>query len=258
MNQIKPSKTHPFWRYMALGLLALVILGAAGFLVWAANPAQPESRALDSLTSTAAVQYDRVNQWLVFTPQNTAANTGLIFYPGGRVDPRAYAPQAQAIAENGFLVIVVPMPLNLAFLASNRAAEVVRQFPSIENWVVGGHSLGGAMAAQFAAEHPQAVDGLALWAAYPAESNDLTGQDLDVISIYATQDGLATEAEIAASRDRLPEETVFVEITGGNHAGFGWYGPQSGDGTAEISQERQQALVVTASVRFLESFSESK
>ncbi len=258
MNQIKLSKNHPLWRHAALGLLALLILGTAAFLIWAANPAHPEPDALDSLTSTAAVQYDSVNGWLVFTPQNMVTETGLIFYPGGRVDPRAYAPHAQAIAKEGFLVIVVPMPLNFAFLGLNQASEVIQRFPAIQTWAIGGHSLGGAMAAQFAEVHPETIDGLVFWAAYPAGSNDLTDNNLDVISIYATRDGLATETEITASRTQLPEDTTFVEITGGNHAGFGWYGPQSGDGAAEISQEQQQALVVSATTQFLGSLSDSK
>jgi pimeloyl-ACP methyl ester carboxylesterase len=175
----------------------------------------------------------------------------LILYPGGRVDARAYAPAARAIAEAGYLVAIAPMPLNLAVFAPDRAAEVMQAFPEIEQWAVGGHSLGGAMAARFADQHPEAVDGLVLWAAYPAESNGLSDESLEVASISGTRDGLSTPAKIEASRELLPADTEWVAIEGGNHAQFGWYGPQSGDGKADVSREDQQQKIIDATIDLL-------
>jgi dienelactone hydrolase len=143
------------------------------------------------------------------------------------------------------------MPLNLAVFAPDRAAEVMAAFPQIGRWAVGGHSLGGAMAARFALQNPDAVQGLVLWAAYPASTDDLSGHPLAVASIYGTLDGLATEDKIAASRPLLPGNTLWVAIEGGNHAQFGWYGPQSGDGTATISREEQQRQIVAATLELL-------
>ena len=110
----------------------------------------------------------------------------------------------------------IRVPLNLAFFAPDRAAEVMAAFPEVEHWAVGGHSLGGAMTARFAHQNPGAVAGLALWASYPASSDDLSGNDLAVASIYGTRDGLATGDEIAASRPLLPPDTRWTAIEGGN------------------------------------------
>jgi pimeloyl-ACP methyl ester carboxylesterase len=117
--------------------------------------------ALAALESDAGVLVETA-PWLVFRPANQDPSIGLILYPGGRVDPRAYAPTARALAEEGYLVVIVPMPLNLAVLAPGRAAEVMAAFPGIKSWAIGGHSLGGAMAANFAHSNPGAVRGLGL------------------------------------------------------------------------------------------------
>src|SRR5512139_979478 len=220
-----------------LPLLVILILG--GFVIWASTPAGPMPEALAALESDAAVQVE-TEPWLVFRPLADNLAVGLVLYPGGHVDPRSYAPAAHALAEEGYLVVIVPMPLNLAVFAPDRAAEIMTAFPEIGHWAVGGHSLGGAMAARFAYQNPEAAQGLALWAAYPASTDDLSGHPVAVTSIYGTLDGLATEDKIATSRPLLPGNTRWVAIEGGNHAQFGWYGPQSGDGTATISREEQQ------------------
>jgi pimeloyl-ACP methyl ester carboxylesterase len=143
------------------------------------------------------------------------------------------------------------MPLNLAFFAPNRAAQVMTAFPGIDSWAVGGHSLGGAMAANFARRNPQAVRGLVLWAAYPAASDELSDYQLAAVSIYGTRDGLATPDKIDASRQLLPPDTQWIAIEGGNHAQFGWYGLQAGDNEATISRKEQQAQVFAATRQLL-------
>jgi hypothetical protein len=238
-------------RYLGFIVLALVIFGLAGFLIWASNPAEPQPEARLSLSDTPEIKFTIIDDWLVFEPTDSVPTTGLIFYPGGRVDPRAYAPHARAIAAEGFTVVVVPMPLNFAFLGINRATQVIEAFPGIKHWAVGGHSLGGAMAAEFVKDHPQEIDGLALWASYPAENTDLSALEIQAMSIYATNDGLATAEEVLSARPRLPAGTRFVEIPGGNHAGFGWYGPQGGDGELEITKLTQQSQIVESMVFFL-------
>jgi dienelactone hydrolase len=188
---------------------------------------------------------------------NSEPSAGLILYPGGRVDLRSYAPTAREIAAQGYLVVVVPMPLNLAFFAPDRAAEVIAAFPEVDRWAIGGHSLGGAMAARFAHRYPSTVHGLVLWASYPAASDDLSARgDLAVASIYGTLDGLATEDEIAASRPLLPPDTRWVAIEGGNHAQFGWYGPQRGDNPATISREAQQQETIAGTLALLAALGE--
>ena len=166
-------------RVAAVLLLAL-LLAVVGFVVWASVVPAPEAPALAALQPDEAVRVES-GEWLVFTPVGEAPTTGFIFYPGGRVDARAYAPLARGIAAEGYRVVIVPMPLHLAVLAPNRAAKVIAAFPEVTAWAVGGHSLGGAMASHFAAAQPQAVRGLVLWAAYPAESDDLSAQALAVV-----------------------------------------------------------------------------
>jgi len=232
-------------------LLPLVlILALGGFVIWASTAAAAMPEALAALQSDAQEQV-QTEPWLVFRPMGDQPTVGLVLYPGARVDRRAYAPAARALAREGYLVVIVSMPLNLAVLAPDRAAEVMAAFPEIGHWAVGGHSLGGAMSARFAYQHPEAVQGLVLWAAYPASTDDLSGYSLSVTSIYGTRDGLATEDKIAASRPLLPPDTSWVAIEGGNHAQFGWYGPQSGDGSATISRHEQQKQIVAATLALL-------
>jgi pimeloyl-ACP methyl ester carboxylesterase len=250
MSETKHNRKRN-WKYLGLGLLTLLALVVLGFVIWASQPLAPEARALDALASNSRVAFQETNQWLLFEPLDEQTGIGLILYPGARVDYRAYAPHARDIAQAGFTVVIVKMPLNFAFFGINRAEDVISAFPEVEGWAVGGHSLGGAMAAQFASTNTPVVDGLVLWASYPADSNDLSSQNLSVISIYASEDGLASLEEIESSRELLPSSAIFVEIQGGNHAGFGWYGDQNGDGQALVSKEDQQRQIVDATVEFL-------
>jgi pimeloyl-ACP methyl ester carboxylesterase len=240
------------WRRVLIGIAVLVLAASAAFVVWGLTPARPMPEALAAIESGELVTVS-LDRWMVFEPTDGAHQTGLIIYPGGRVDPRAYAPAARAIAERGYRVVIVPMPLNLAVFAAGRAAEVMHTYPATTTWAVGGHSLGGAIAALFADENPQLVKGLALWASYPAESNDLSQSGLRVVSVYGTRDGLATREKIDASRALLPASTEWVEIDGGNHAQFGWYGAQSGDLPATITRPAQQEQIVAATLRLLEA-----
>ena len=233
-------------------MAAVLILGGAGFVAWAEAVPAPEPTALAAMLSGPDVQVS-TDRWLAFAPAGPlTATTGLVFYPGGKVDPRAYAPQAHAIAAAGFLVVIVPVPLHLAILAPEAAAPVLAAYPSISHWAVGGHSLGGVMAAHFAHAHPQSVQGLALWASYPQAGDDLSQRALAVVSISGSRDGLSTPAKIEASRPLLPASTTWVVIEGGNHGQFGWYGPQTGDNPAAIDHAAQQAQTVAATVALLQ------
>jgi len=235
---------------LVLAVLGLIILLVAGFVLWGKTPAQPMPEALAALQSDAQVAVT-TGQWLVFSPAQLQPTTGFIIYPGGRVDYRAYAHAAHQIASQGYLVVIVRMPLNLAVLGIYSAQDVQSAYPQIQHWAVGGHSLGGAMAATYAKTHPDTVQGLALWAAYPASSDDLSQTTLRVVSIFGSLDGLATGEKMDVSRPLLPADTTWVNISGGNHAQFGWYGKQAGDNPASISRSEQQAQVVAATLEML-------
>lgn len=233
-----------------LVFLSIIVIALIGFVIWAQTPLGPMDEATMALESDSRVQVI-TSTWLEFKPEDSHPVTGLILYPGGRVDPRSYAPLARSIAEEGYLVIIVPMPFNLAVFSPNRASQVIRAFPDIEMWAVGGHSLGGAMAASFTKSHPELVSGLVLWASYPPESTDLSGFNLEVVSIYGSNDYVLSTEGLENSRTLLPKTTSWVLIEGGNHAQFGWYGTQPGDGEATISRIEQQAQVLTATAELL-------
>lgn len=238
------------WSRLGIGLALLFILPIGGFVLWAETPLGPMPEALRALTDDAAVGVT-TRPYLVFDPLAVSPSLGVILYPGGRVDPRSYAPLAHQIAAEGYRVIIPPMPLNLAVFSPNAAAQVMDAYPQASRWVIGGHSLGGAMAANYIYNHPEdkRIVGLLLWASYPAENNPLHNRDLPVLSIYGTAD-MGREA-IEASLARLPSTTRWVVIEGGNHAQFGWYGSQPGDGVASLSREAQQAQILAETLEFL-------
>jgi pimeloyl-ACP methyl ester carboxylesterase len=238
-------------KLFSLVLIAGLFIILAGFFIWAETPLGPMPEALAALQSDGAVRV-QTEPWLEFWPQDRRPDSGVILYPGGRVDPRSYAPAARALAEAGYLAVIPPMPLNLAFFDLNIAAEIIAAYPQIETWIVGGHSLGGVAASTFVAGNAGLADGLFFWASYPAGDALVGSTETAVTSIYATNDGLTTLEDIEASRANLPANTRWVEIAGGNHGQFGWYGDQPGDGQATISRQEQQEQVLTATAEMLE------
>jgi pimeloyl-ACP methyl ester carboxylesterase len=189
---------------------------------------------------------------LAFTPTTDTAGVGLLFYPGALADPKAYGPMARAVAEAGYAVVILKLPFRLAPFERHREqlAQRTRAFIRGEGerraWVVGGHSKGGALAAMFARDHEPDVAGLLLIGTSHPREDDLSMLDLDVTKVYGSEDGLATEDEVRQYAANLPQTTHWARVEGGNHAQFGWYGWQFGDGRAQISRTEQQAVTVRA------------
>jgi hypothetical protein len=238
-------------RYLLMALLALTALGILAFVVWAATPLGPMDEALAAIQPDNQVDVS-TSSWMEFQPRQSQPQVGLILYPGGRVDHRSYAPIARQIAGQGYLVVIARMPLNLAIFNPNKAKDIIAAHPNIDAWAVGGHSLGGAMAAAFSSSNAELVEGLVLWAAYPPTSSDLSLLPLQVASIYGTRDNVLSLEQLEDTRALLPENTYWTVMEGGNHAQFGWYGNQPGDGSASISREEQQEQVLRATVKLLE------
>ncbi len=238
-------------RLLLVRLIALALAIVLGLLLYFGQPVGellPEARA--ALESDARVQVER-GPSLVFRPVQAEPATGLIFYPGGRVSPEAYAPLGRAVAEASHLAVIPAMPLNLAVLNPNAAGGLMEAHPQVKTWVIGGHSLGGVAAARYAHDNPERVDGLLLIAAYPEAGVDLSGRGLPVAIIYAELDGLSTVAEVEASFASLPADSAKRKIAGGNHAQFGWYGPQSGDNPARIGRDEQARQTLDAVLELL-------
>ena len=198
---------------------------------------------------------------IVFRPA-TSEPVALIFYPGALVDPEAYAPMARAIAEAGFEVAIIKVPLRMAVLESQleevrSRTMTYRGDSDAEILVLGGHSKGGAMAAEFIGGWTDLFDGLLLVGTSHPRETDLSYLEIDVTKIHGSEDGLASEDEIRGFAPNLPAGTHYVRIDGGNHAQFGWYGSQFGDGTARISRQQQQDLLIEAVLAQLRRVSKS-
>lgn len=233
-------------RVAALVAAALVVVLVGGFYAWtrvARYAAFPEAVAV-------AEAAERVRGWTVFAPEGEPI-AGVVFYPGGLVDPVAYAPLLRRLADGGVLAVLVPMPLDLAVFGIGRAADVIAAYPNVDTWAIGGHSLGGAMAAEFVKGNPTAVAAIVLLASYPAASTDLSELPIRAVSTYGSENGQTPPEGFEGAMVRLPPGSELVEIEGGNHAGFGHYGPQAGDGVAAIDHEEQQRQTAETVLAFL-------
>lgn len=229
----------------------IFVAAGLGLILWGNDAYPPQQPALDALQSDLQVTVTQHKGVITFEPVAMQPKTGFILYPGGRVDYRVYAPVLHRIAAQGFFVAVVKVPLNFAIFDVDAAQAVIDQYPQIEHWVVGGHSLGGVAAASYASGRLDVVKGLVFWASYPADDS-LSTAALPVLSIYGTNDMAGMEV-FDQSRSQLPAETQFVIIQGGNHAQFGSYGPQAGDNPADIPAEEQWSQIAEATSAFLEA-----
>lgn len=221
------------------GVATVLALLLAGALLWA-RPFPAADAAMSAVAGAPTVQVSESRAAIRFHP-NVPTGSGLILYPGARVDPRAYAVLAGDIAAAGHPVVVVKCAFDIALLCGTP------DVPNDRVWAVGGHSLGGVAAAR----QVEATDaaGLVFWASFPAD--DQSGLSIPVASISGTEDGLSTPADIANSAANLPPTAVFTAIEGANHAHFGDYGEQSGDGTATIDRSAAQAQIVAATIALL-------
>ena len=237
-------------RFTFIGFISIIIIGVLGMLVWSKTGTYPARMvALSALESTDRVTITH-DKWIVFKP-NMETETGLIFYPGGLVEPTAYAPILHQIAEKGVLVIITPMPLNLAIFNTGAANAVIDAYPYISTWIIAGHSLGGASAAIFAENNPKRIDAIALWDSYPPDSADLSDNTISVISIFGTRNNFPNTENFDDKKHLLPADTIFIEIEGANHAQFGDYGPQKGDVVASISLAEQHEHVAEIMLDFI-------
>ncbi|MEC5148392.1 alpha/beta hydrolase [Cryobacterium sp. GrIS_2_6] len=225
-------------------------------LAWWLVPLSAVEPALSAMDSDTSVTVTETADQIVLQPTGTASNVGVFFQPGARVDARAYAAMLRPLAEAGHVVVIPKQPFGIAFLSTGAFGSARAAHPPVARWVVGGHSLGGTVAAMdaqsFAGASTDPVVGLLFFASYPA--NDLSGLGASVLSISGTNDGLATPDKISTSKASLPADARYLVIEGGVHAFFGDYGPQSGDGESSISQDAARAEISAASVRFVNAF----
>ena len=223
-------------RKRKLWLIPVVI--AAGiftaFLIYVSVYYHAEPEAYEALVSDEQVNVGKKDYgWFFDGPSETDL---LIFYPGGKVEAAAYAPFMRCLAEKGMDACLVEMPFNLAVFGKDMARSVPEQY-DYENCFIGGHSLGGTIAASYAAEYPGSVKGVILCAAYPTKN---LPDSLTEITVYGSKDMVLNRDRMEEGKKYAPPENYVYEIAGGNHAGFGNYGKQDGDGPAQIIPEEQQ------------------
>lgn len=237
--------------FAVLGVLFGVIWIAA---IWWLRPFSAVEPALAAMGSDDAVTVTQTPTTIVMRPAGDPSPTALLFQPGAKVEARAYAAVLRPIAEAGHIVVIPKQPLGIAFLATGALAAAREEFPDVRQWVVAGHSLGGTVSAMTADAQDGAQDapvtGLLLFASYP--STDISQSlDASVLSISGTNDGLATVADIEASRANLPDGSDFQAIEGAIHSFFGDYGPQPGDGQPDVSHDQARAQISELAAEFL-------
>ena len=222
---------------ICLGFIAAAAAVTAAFLVYAMTYYRAFPEALDALESDTTVTVTSTEYGVFFDGPST--DSTLVFYPGGRVDERAYAPLLHDLAGSGVDVCLVEMPLKFAFFDINKADDIIDGGSG--DFYIGGHSLGGAMAAVYAADHPDKVKGVILFAAYPTSK---IADSTRLLSIYGSEDKVLSADKVEKGREYAPEDYREFVIKGGNHAGFGCYGKQAGDGEALISGKKQRDIAV--------------
>ncbi len=247
------------WRLVIVALVALVVLALLGAAIFLLTPYTADPDRLAAVEEREDVTLERVDGAVILTGgEVTAETTGIVLYPGARVEPESYAPtMAPLVAERDVLVVIPEMPLNLAVLDSNAADDVMATHPEVDRWVVGGHSLGGAMACRYTAAHPDSADGLLLLAAYCDDGDDLRETDVPVLSIQGSEDGVIDAEAERENRALLGDRSRIVEIDGMNHAQFGAYGDQRGDDPATIADHEASDRLVERTLEWLDELEES-
>ncbi len=228
-------------------VLALaIIVGASA--IYLGDYYRADNEAIGAFLPQGATWEEKTDGTIVFEPEG--ATNGFIFYPGGKVEYTAYVPLMQACAEQGILCVLVQMPFNLAVLDVNAADGLQEEYPEIEDWYIGGHSLGGSMAASYLEKNAEDYEGLILLGSY--STSDLSDIDLAVLSVFGSEDKVMNREKYDENKSNLPTDFTEIVIDGGCHAYFGMYGAQDGDGTPTITNEEQIRLTVENIVKVIE------
>lgn len=239
---------------LVAALVAALLLGygAAGIqpYVFRAPLVLGQDAITDAASARARVSLDDVGGPVIsIRPESGDGRLLLIMYPGGLVRPQAYEWLGRTLADNDVHTVIPEMPLDLAVLDSARADALVARYADGRPVVIAGHSLGGAMAAQWASGHADRLAGMVLMAAYPPDGVTVAG--IPVLSLLAENDRVADPGKVRGGLDRLGNDTELVVVPGAVHAFFGRYGPQAGDGTPTVSREQAQESIAGTISGFL-------
>lgn len=239
---MKSKRRILIWTISVMLTIAITVGGCA---IYVSDYYRADSVAIESFTASHSVRANESSGgFIVFEPIDPDA--GFIFYPGGKVEYTAYIPLMSALAEKGLLCILIPMPFNLAVLDMNAAKGMTDKYPEVDNWYIGGHSLGGSMAASFVADNSDDFDGLILLGSY--STAEVT---LPVLSVYGSEDQVLNREKYDKYKSNINSSLTETVIDGGCHAYFGMYGAQDGDGTPSVSNEEQIHLTVEEIIKFI-------
>ncbi|MEN6329995.1 MAG: alpha/beta hydrolase [Methanobacteriaceae archaeon] len=236
-------------KYVLLTLSAILIIAVAAFTYYVSDYYPADDTAQGALASNTSYTVDNTVNFITFTPTANKSTTGIIIYPGAKVEAESYSVLASKLAANGYTTIIVKMPFNLAFFGVNKADAVIVNHPEIKSWVMAGHSLGGVFASDYAVNHPENIKGVIYLAAYP--SANASNASFKALSIRGSLDGLTTSEDLSANIDKFPSNTTFITINGGNHYNVGNYGAQTGDNNSTITREQQQTETINYILEFL-------
>ena len=235
-------------RFLILIVLSVIVIAGIKLFV----PQEADEIAMASMESNALVEVSNQPSVIVLVPKDKQLQRGLIFYQGAKVPAEAYVPLLMPLAEQGILVVIPKMPLNYAIFNIDRAANIQNVYPQITCWTIAGHSLGGSMAAEYASDNAYRLNGIVFVASYPAKNTSLSGMDIEGLVIRGSNDGLVSDEEVDAVLENFPSDTTFIMLDGGNHAQFGRYGWQNGDGEATMSADEQQEETTQAILEFID------
>jgi len=231
--------------------IVIILIFAAGLLYFVNSSYEPLENNKQYLKEEYVIDYDKYYEF----KSNNTHSKAFIFYPGGRVDERSYAPLSYLLSERGYPVYLIKMPLDLAVLDNDRAQIILDKLNNdIQKWYLIGHSLGGAMAGSFIYNNYDSLDsikGLILLSSYVSDDIDFSNKKIDILSITASEDKIINWDKYESSKNNLPSDTVYKIIEGGNHSGFGNYGPQKGDGQSLISKQEQWEKTIQLIIDFI-------
>lgn len=247
-NKQKKEDKSKIIKKRIITLSTVLIIFVIGFFIWLSNGYSLQENDMKYLQSNSKVEVTVDENYTYFTPKNVNATKGFIFYPGERVDASSYAKLCNNVASYGYKVVAVDMPFNYANFGKNKATKVIEDNPQITKWVIGGDSIGGTVACEYAVNNKN-VEGIVLISSYPRENISELG--FKVLSLWGSKDNVVDYKKLINSKEQLPKDTKYVEIEGANHSQFANYGMYSGDEEALISSDEQMDITVRNIVNFL-------
>lgn len=233
-----------------LGLILLMCVGMGGYLSDYYHSKSTLSEYQEKYENDGNTQITEEDQIITIKSESTN-RTGIIFYPGGKVEYTAYVPLLVKFAEKGYTCYLPKMPGNLAVFGINKADEIISEQKDINTWYIGGHSLGGAMSSSYASTNEKKLAGIFFLGAYP--SSDLSQTNLKMISLVGSKDQIINKENYEKNKVNAPENSIYETIDGGNHGGFGDYGVQKADGEPSISGEEQQKITAEKIDKFIQA-----